>query len=51
MWSISHVRKKANELAHRLAKTALHQSLDHVWHWDSSDFIHNLVLAEQAYSD
>ncbi|GLT71410.1 hypothetical protein SLA2020_434310 [Shorea laevis] len=47
-WSISHVRREANEAAHRLAKAAISNSLNVVWQDSYPDFIHSIVLAEQV---
>jgi hypothetical protein len=48
-WQVSHVRREANEVAHRLAKVAITQSLNYVWRDSPPSFIHSIVLAEQEF--
>jgi ribonuclease HI len=47
-WVVSHIRRGANEAAHRLAQAALHQSLDQSWLGCYPPFIHNIVLSEKV---
>lgn len=43
-WIASYTRRVANEAAHVLAKTVLHQSLDYVWHRSFPAFIQNIFI-------
>lgn len=50
-WDICHVRHTANELAHRLAKLAVTQSLNHLWLKTVPSCIGDIVMAETTFFD
>lgn len=49
-WTVSHTRRDANGVAHRLAKVAVTQSLNFVWRDSYPLFIQRIVLVEQGHS-
>jgi hypothetical protein len=46
-WEANHVKRSANEVAHHLAKLALHLSEEQVWHGECPSCIHEIVLAQR----
>jgi len=46
-YAVHHISKEANRVTHRMAKTALLQSLDQTWIEECPTFIQSLVFAEQ----
>lgn len=47
-FSVSHVRREANNVAHVLAKLSLSQSINKVWREDCPILIQNALLAEKG---
>ena len=44
-WYVGHTNREANKMVHRLAKAAIHQSLEQVWIEKYLGFISNIVLS------
>ncbi len=50
-YSVYHVRREANTVAHKLAKFALAQLLDVSWLDECPGVIRHVILAEQDFID
>ena len=50
-WEIRHVRRTANEVAHRVAKMAVSSNVNHLWLKMIPPCIRDIVMAESAFSD
>jgi ribonuclease HI len=48
LWEISHVRRTANEVAHRVAKMAVSLHVNNLWLTTTPPCIRDIVLAERA---
>jgi fatty acid desaturase len=49
-WYVGHIKREANEVAHRLTKALVNQSLEQVWMKDDPIFGHAIVLVVQGVS-
>jgi hypothetical protein len=46
-WSVQHVRREANNVAHQLAQKAALRDEENIWLSNFPDFIRNLVFSDQ----
>jgi hypothetical protein len=51
MWRVQHVQRSGNEVAHRLAKLALDQNLEHMWTDSFPSCTCEIVMAEKQNSE